>query len=74
MSDREARAAARRTRAVLRKAVLQRDEQDLSPITGVEAVSLVWRLTRESWQQAGRSEPVYGRRDIPVRFVPGRRA
>jgi hypothetical protein len=65
---------ARRTRAVLRKAVVQRNERDLSPLAGAEAVSLVWRLTRESWRLAGRDEPVYRRAAIPVRFVLGKRA
>ena len=74
MDERERRAAARRTRAVLCKAVLQRNERDLSPVAGAEAVSLVWRLTCESWRLARRDEPVYRRDAIPVRFVAGKRA
>jgi hypothetical protein len=58
---------------ILRKARLQRVEADLSPVRGADAVSLVHRLTMESWSLSGRSLPTYRREEIPVRFVPGRR-
>ena len=45
--------------------------EDASPIAGAEAVSLVHRLTRESWSLAGQEIPGYSRREMPVRFVPG---
>lgn len=37
---------------------------------GPEALSLVTRLTQESWATAGREFPRYERSQIPVRFVP----
>jgi hypothetical protein len=71
-ADRRARAEARKKRAILRKTTLSEREHDLSPITGAEAVSLVDRLTRESWSLAGLPEPTYTRSEIPIRFVPRR--
>lgn len=68
--DRRARAEARGTRALLRRTSLQSTEADLSPLRGPEAVSLVHRLTLESWSLAGRSQPDYLRQAIPCRFVP----
>ena len=71
MSDEErrARAEARRLRAVLRKGTLQAHEHDLDPISGPSALSLVMRLTNESWTLAGLPWPSYARREIPCRFV-----
>jgi hypothetical protein len=69
-ADRRARAEARRGRIVLRKARLQAVEEDLSPVRGAEAVSLVHRLTREAWSLSGKPEPAYSRRETPWRFVP----
>jgi hypothetical protein len=69
-ADRRARAEARRTRVTLRKSQLRSREDDLCPIHGPEAVSLVYRLTRESWSLSGLPEPDYSRRDTPWRFVP----
>ncbi len=68
--DRRARAEARRRRLILRKSRLQATEEDLSPLHGVEAVALVYRLTRESWSLSGKEVPTYTRRDTPWRFVP----
>ena len=73
-ADREARALARRRIAVLHKTRLQTDENDLSPVRGAAAISLVTRLTIESWSLAGREIPAYGRAQTPYRFVPSRRA
>jgi hypothetical protein len=74
MSDagRRERAEARRARAILRKSRLGPLEADLSPIRGVEALSLVHQLTMESWALSRREEPQYTREQIPWRFVPGR--
>jgi hypothetical protein len=69
--ERLARAEDRRKRAILRRTRLS-DAVDPSPLRGIEALSLVARLTSESWSLAGLEEPKYGRREIPVRFVPGR--
>ena len=69
---RRARAEARRKTAILRRTNLKRDEEDLSPVSGAEALSLVTQLTRESWSVSGRSVPTYARDSIPCRFVPGR--
>jgi hypothetical protein len=49
-------------------------EDDLNPINGPEALSLVTALTKESWTLSGRALPEYTRADIPCRFVPGRPA
>ena len=71
-TDRQARAARRRQTALLHRTTLKRVEADLTPIAGIAGVALVARLTRESWSTAGRPIPVYTRKEIPVRFVPGR--
>jgi hypothetical protein len=71
-SERQKRAEARRTRAVLNKARLNATETDLSPIWGAEAIALAVRLTMESWSLTGQPEPNYARSQIPCRFVPGR--
>jgi hypothetical protein len=71
-ADRRQRALARRARTVLHKARLGDVEHDLSPLCGEEAVSLVKRLTDESWALAGPVQPSYTRDRIPCRFVPGR--
>ena len=65
-----ARAEDRRKRAILRKTNLS-DSVDPRPIRGVEALSLLVRLTRESWSLAGLEEPSYTRAQIPCRCVPG---
>ncbi len=67
---RRQRAEARRARAVLYKTSLSPHERDLTPIRGADAVSLVTRLTRESYSLAGLAEPTYTRAEIPCRFVP----
>jgi len=56
---------------VLRKAALTDVEEDLSPISGADALSLVTLLTRESWSLSGYPFPTYSRGEIPVRFVEG---
>jgi hypothetical protein len=71
-SERQKRAEARRTRAVLNKTHLNATEADLSPISGANAISLAVRLTIESWSLTGEPEPDYTRDRIPCRFVPGR--
>ena len=73
-ADRSSRAQARRGRATLRKSLLQRLEDDLTPINGAEGVALVRRLTAEAWSLAGLEVPSYTRDRIPWRFVPGRSA
>ncbi len=71
-SDRHARAERRRQTAVLNQTTLRRVEPNLVPVFGPAAVSLVERLTRESWSAAGKPIPTYRRQEIPVRFVRGR--
>ena len=66
---RRARAEARAKRAILRKTHLQASEEDLSPVRGSEALSLVQRLTAESWSRSGQAQPTYTRATIPCRFV-----
>ena len=67
-AGRKARAKDRRGTTVLHKTRLQAVEHDLSPIDGAEALSLVSRLTIESWSLAGRSMH-YDRAETPYRFV-----
>jgi hypothetical protein len=66
---RRQRAEARKVRAVLNKTHLSPHEQDLSPLAGAEAVSLVRHLTHESYRLAGIAEPTYTRDQTPYRFV-----
>jgi hypothetical protein len=70
-TERRQRAEQRRQRAVINRARLGEVEPDLHPIRGVEAISLVTRLTRESWSLSGRPWPEYTRSETPYRFVPG---
>jgi hypothetical protein len=56
--------------AVLNRTLLARTEPDPSPLNGPDALSLVARLTRESWALAGREVPRYSREQILSRFVP----
>jgi hypothetical protein len=69
-ADEKTRADARRSRAVLRRTRLGQ-EVDLDPIAGPEALSLVARLTEESWSEGGLARPTYNRNSIPVRFARG---
>jgi hypothetical protein len=71
-SDRRSRAEHRRRTAILKRTTLGGIEPDPSPVSGPEAVSLVARLTRESWTAAGLAFPRYSREQIPVSFVPRR--
>jgi len=71
ISEREARATRRRATAVLNRTTLRHNEPDLHPLSGPAAVSLVERLTRESWSAARLSIPTYPRDEIPVKFVRG---
>lgn len=72
-AERRARAKERATRTVLHRTRLQPREKDLDPIDGPEALSLVTKLTLESWSAAGLPFPEYTRAEIPIRFVPRRR-
>jgi hypothetical protein len=72
MPDRKARAELRRRMAVLKRTSLKRVESDLSPVSGLAAISLVGQLTRESWAAARKESPTYQRKEIPVRFIPGK--
>lgn len=71
-SERRLRAEHRRRTVVLSRATLGGLEPDPVPLSGPEAVSLVERLTRESWKVAGRPFPAYSRKQIPIAFVPRR--
>jgi hypothetical protein len=68
-AGRRQRAEARRARAVLLRTRLSSQKQDLTPLSGPEAISLVMHLTRESYSLAGLTEPTYTRDRIPCRFV-----
>ncbi|MBE7486546.1 MAG: hypothetical protein HS104_42060 [Polyangiaceae bacterium] len=41
----------------------------MTPISGCDAVSLVTRLSRESWLETGLELPGYSRKQTPYRFV-----
>ena len=71
-TDRKLRAALRRETTLLHRTTLKRTESDLTPVSGLPAIALVERLTRESWAAARKPTPTYPRAKIPVRFVPGR--
>jgi hypothetical protein len=71
--DRKLRAARRRQTASLNRVSLGGTEQDLSPLFGLSAISLVQQLTRQCWALAGKETPAYSRTETPVRFVPARR-
>jgi hypothetical protein len=66
------RAEQRRRTAIVHRSRLGGIEPDPVPVSGAEAVSLVERLTRESWTAAGRDFPRYARGQIPVVFGPRR--
>lgn len=69
-SDRRSRAEGRRAHVVIRSTSLYEPGEDPVPVHGPEAVSLVHRLTRESWSLAGLAQPTYTRAETPIRFVP----
>lgn len=70
-NERRRRAAQRRNRVVMGRCALGDVEPDLSPVEGAEALSLVTRLTRESWTLSGQPWPSYHRSQTPCRFIPG---
>jgi hypothetical protein len=74
MDDRERkfRADRRRRTAILNRASLGHTEQDLTPVSGFAALTLVQQLTRECWALAGNEMPKYTRRETPIKFIPGR--
>ncbi len=72
-AERRRRAEARRGQAVLRRSTLHEPAQDLSPVRGEAALSLVTRLTAESYAEAGLEVPRYARVETPYRFVPRER-
>jgi len=71
-SDRRLRAEHRRRTALLNRTSVGGIEPDPVPVSGPDAVSLVGRLTQESWALAGRRLPRYSRDQIPAAFVPRR--
>lgn len=68
---RKLRAEERRKRAVISRSRWNSLEPDLFPVRGVEAISLVTNLTRDSWSLSRLHWPDYKRKDTPYRFVPG---
>ena len=58
----------------LRKIRLHADDEDPDPIRGADAISLVHRLTLESWALAGLELPAYSRSETPYRFTASRRS
>ena len=70
-AERKARAQRRRESVTLFRSTFSSQDRDPSPTRGEEALSLVWRLTRESWSFSRREEPRYDRASTPYRFVRG---
>lgn len=71
--ERAARAEVRRRTAVIGRTRLGDEDCDVVPVFGERAVELVEQITRTAWAFARKPMPEYGRNEIPVRFVPGRR-
>ena len=69
-SDRAYRAQQRRLTATLHRGKVGGIEPDPVPLDGSDAISLVERLTLESWAAAGKVMPKYSREQIPIAFVP----
>lgn len=67
--NRNARAQERRSRILVRRTTLD-DDSDPWPVRGVEAISLVTRITRDVWNLSGKTWPSYDRKHIPIRSVP----
>jgi hypothetical protein len=59
---------------VIRKGRLGQPEMDLTPVRGVDAISLTTRLTIESFSLAGTGSAAGARECVQVRFVPRTRA
>jgi len=58
-------------RILMRRARLGDPDPDLRESTNTaERIALVWVLTLESWELAGRPLPQYSRHETPVRIVP----
>jgi hypothetical protein len=55
---------------VVRKGRLGEPEVDFTPVSGAEAISLLTRLSIESFSLAGLEQRAYSRKDIPVCFIP----
>jgi hypothetical protein len=67
---RKQRAARRAETVSIHKGKLGDAPIDFSPVKGAAAISLLTRLTRESFSLARSQAPAYRREEIPVRFVP----
>jgi hypothetical protein len=67
--ERKRRADKRRQTIVLVKRTIETQDLDFNPLSGAEALSLVWPLTRESWSLGRHRLPNYDRSTIPCRFV-----
>ena len=67
--SRRERALARRELMTLSKTRLG-GEEDLAPIRGSSAISLLTHLSEVSWSLTGQPWPNYDRSSIPFRFVP----
>lgn len=70
-ATRKLRAKERRARAVISRQRFGDTEVETLPIYGVEAMSLVTRLTKEAWSLSGRALPDYNRANTSYRFVKG---
>ena len=70
-AERKARAQRRRESATLCRSTLSLQDRDPFPTRGEQALSLVSRLTRESWSFSRREQPRYDRMSTPYRFVRG---
>jgi hypothetical protein len=71
--SRQKRAAERAKVMVIRKGRLGQPEMDLTPVRGVDAISLTTRLTIESFSLAGIGSAAVSRESVQVCFVPRNR-
>ncbi len=69
--ERRRRAEERRAKMTVRRTSLEAGEEDLNPVFGEDAISLLTQLSRESFQMTGAAMPSYGRDAIPCVFVRG---
>ncbi len=69
-SEREARAAARRSWPVRAYRLGEEPAEDLSAVTtAAERLAMMWPLALDAWAAAGRPLPDYPRHQAPVRIV-----
>lgn len=68
--ERAARAAARKTWPIRAYRLGEEPPDDLrATTTAAERVEMVWQITLDAWEHAGRKIPDYPRSEAPVRII-----